>query len=58
MPKPEHWTLLFWHSGRKEEKQQWKNMLGFLSAEHIRKNLPPSHFRFAERRRKWYKKKP
>jgi hypothetical protein len=24
-----HWTLLFQHSGRKKQNQQWKNMLGF-----------------------------
>jgi hypothetical protein len=49
---------LFWHSGRKKQNQQWKKHAWVLSAEYIRKNLPPSHFRFVERRKKWYKKKP
>jgi len=48
-------VLAFWKKKTEPamEKHAW-----VLSAEYIRKNLPPSHFRFVERRRKWYKKKP
>jgi hypothetical protein len=49
---------VFWHFWKKKTEPAMEKHAWVLSAEYIRKNLPPSHFRFVERRRKWYKKKP